>query len=110
MKRSIVILVSALGALAIASVAVWLGWLLQIEGRAYQCDDTVWPVAWFSTDMTSHRQAGDTLSPSWTWEEIEGIGRAYRAAFILMWVGIAALSSTVWMKKRKQNNTSEHIP
>ena len=109
MKRVMMILASAVGGLLVATAAVWLGWLVQIEGRAFQCNDSVGPVAWPSTDMSLHRQAGDTLSPGWTWEKIERVGRGYQVAFFLLWVGGTALISAAWSKRWKQNQAVHAI-
>ena len=104
MKRIIVILVSAIGGLILSTFVVWAGWNGQIECKAYQCNDDIWPFAWYSTDMSYHRDAGDTLSPGWTWEKIEGVGRMYHAGFFILWAAATAVTSTMWMKRWEQNN------
>ena len=109
MKRMITIVVSAIGGLIFATVVVWAGWNTQIERRAYQCNDDIWPCAWITTDMSDHRDAGDTLSPGWTWEKIEDVGRMYRIGFFVLWAGATALISTVSIKRREQNKPVEAI-
>ena len=77
-----------------ATLLTLIGWRIQIEGRAFQCNDWV-PLATFTTDMTGHRQAGDTLSPGWAWEDIERVGRVYQIVFWLLWVIVAGLVTVV---------------
>lgn len=98
---------AAVGGLLASTLLVWLGWLIQIEGRAFQCTDSGWPMAWFSTDMTLHRQAGDTLSRGWTWEEVERVGRIYRAAFVILWAGMTTMIYGMWVRRLGQNRQEE---
>jgi hypothetical protein len=109
MKRMVMIFASVGGGLLIATAAVWLGWLVQIEGRAFQCNDILWLIAWPSPDLSQHRQAGVTLSPGWTWETIERVGRAYQVAFFFLWVGGTALISAVWSRRWRQNQAVHAI-
>ena len=108
MKRIIVIAVSIVGGITFAWCMTCLLWNIQIEGRAFQCDDWI-PFANFETDMSNHREAADTLSPGWTWEKIEGIGRMYRVGFFVLWAGATATISTMWMKHKKQNKKMQSI-
>jgi hypothetical protein len=107
--KGTIILGSAVGALVVAAIVVWLGWLVQIEGRAFQCNDSTGPVAWPSGDMSLHRQAGDTMSPGWTWEKIEWVGRSYQTAFFLLWTGGTLLISAIAIRKWKQNQAVHAI-
>lgn len=91
-----------------ATLLTLIGWRIQIEGRAFQCNDWV-PLATFTTDITGHRQAGDTLSPGWAWEDIERVGRVYQIVFWLLWAVVAGLVTVVWIKKRAQNQTLHAI-
>ncbi|MDO9543511.1 MAG: hypothetical protein Q7J98_14490 [Kiritimatiellia bacterium] len=103
-----IIAVSLLAGLFVSTVVTTVGWKIQIEGRAFQCDDWI-PFSTFATDMTNHREAGDIISSGWTWEGIERVGRVYRTAFFFLWAVVTGLCSIVWIKKRNQNQASEAI-
>ena len=44
-------------------------WGAHIEGKAFHCTDGDFPFFW--DDMDTHKGAGDTLSPGWTWEMLK---------------------------------------
>jgi hypothetical protein len=102
MKKLMVISVSLLVGFLVAALVTTVGWTMQIEGRAFQCNDWI-PFSTFSTDMTNHSQAGDTISPGWTWDGIERVGRVYRIVFWSIWAIVTGLLSRAWIKKSKQN-------
>jgi hypothetical protein len=80
--RQILLLISAiLTGWVFASFLAWLGWSKQIEGRAFRCNDDTYPFVWFRTHLETHRRAGDTLCPGWTWERIRSVQRLYEAAY-----------------------------
>ena len=72
--------------LLLALFLTWLGWITQIEGKAFQCTDDTYPFVWFGENLEVHRQAGDVLGAGWTWEKIKAVQHLYVDAFYFIWL------------------------
>jgi hypothetical protein len=65
-----------------------IAWHVQIEDKAFHCTDD--NLSGWICGIDTHREAGDTISPGWTWHKLELVRDAYEAAFVLIWLGTAA--------------------
>ncbi len=77
-------------------------WNIQIEHRAFQCTDDVGFGSFFE-DMDTHKGAGDTVSPSWTWEQLKVATAAYEMAFFAIWLGIPTGSLLIFKRNRRKH-------
>ena len=64
----------------------WCAWEMQMNGRAFVCNDTGISLAYW-TSANLHQSAGDRIQPGWTWEEIATVNRFYRLGFFVLWIG-----------------------
>ena len=96
----------ALGGVVLATVITVGAWRVQIEPRAFQCEDDVGIFDTYWESIDGHRGAGDKLSPGWTWDEIKTAREIYIGAFYLIWA--AGSFIPVWLVSRqlKQPNKS----
>jgi|SRR6185312_1394337 len=69
----------------IATVATVGAWHIQIEPRAFQCWDSIGIFDTYWQNIDEHSQAGDKLSPGWTWDEIKSARQVYIWAFYGIW-------------------------
>ncbi len=77
----------AFGGAVFSSLVTITAWDIQIEPRAFQCNDICgWPFANYWTGMADHKAAGDAISAGWTWDELEAVREIYIAAFFLLWI------------------------
>jgi hypothetical protein len=85
---------SVLASVVASFVITWLVWEMGIEGRAFDCIDSIpWiPSDGFWTSIDTHQSAGDRLRPGWTWDELRRTRRAYQLAFVVISVAGSALS------------------
>ena len=94
---------------ALAYLITWLGWTIQIKDRAFHCNDGL-PFTNYQTSMSSHRDAGDILSPRWTWDAIERIGRFYRFTFYLIWLFSSAALTYRWTSNKRAEQGGPGYP
>ena len=74
------------GGAVVSTLVTTIVWNIQIEPRAFQCNDTCgWPFDNYWGAMGDHKAAGDAISPGWTWEELKTLREIYIAAFFLLW-------------------------
>jgi hypothetical protein len=99
-------LIAALGGLLFSTVITWAVWDSQIEGRAFQCNDGPGPGA-FWVNMDTHRGAGDTISPGWTWEKLKAVQIDYEIAFYSLWAltSIGSFLAVLEISKRVARET-----
>lgn len=91
-SRLIVLLIlSVLSGAILSTIVTIAAWNVQIEPRAFQCNDSVWPFNEYWTSMESHESAGDTLSPGWTWERLKNVRILYISAFYLIWTATGSI-------------------
>jgi hypothetical protein len=97
---------TALGGLVLSAVVTWFAWQVLISDRAFHCTDD--NVSGFWVSMDSHRGAGDSLSPGWTWEKLVRVRTAYEAAFVTLW--LTSSSVAYWaVFRRMQRGANERI-
>jgi hypothetical protein len=77
-----------LGAIAAGAVTM-ITWAICIEDKAFHCWDIGFGSYW--TDIHSHANAGDTLLPGWTWEQLQVVRFHYLVAFWLVWPLISGI-------------------
>src|SRR5438270_6401175 len=84
---------SVLVSVIVSFVITWLAWEMRIEGRAFDCIDSIpWiPSDGFWTSIDTHQSAGDRIRPGWTWDELRRTRRAYRLSFVVIAVAGSAL-------------------
>jgi hypothetical protein len=90
---------AALG-LVVSFVIFTVAWNIHIEHRAYKCTDDV-GFGFFCENMNTHKGAGDTPLPGWTWGKIKAVQASYEAGFVILWFAIAAVPAL--NVKRKPN-------
>src|SRR5450631_4037457 len=75
---------------AVVSLAITMdSWGAHIEGKAFHCTEEGFDMYW--TDIDSHRGAGDTLAPGWTWEKLKVVRLHYIEVFWLIWAVISVI-------------------
>jgi hypothetical protein len=83
----ILFVIVAFAGAVVSTVVTMIAWNIQIEPRLFQCIDSMGLFDNYWTDMGIHQSAGDTISPGWTWGQLEGIRMIYVTVFWLMWIG-----------------------
>lgn len=72
-------------------VITWLTWECLVPGRAFQCrDDGFDSGFWVSAE--THRSAGDSILPGWTWENVQRVNGDYKLAFVAIWLSASFVS------------------
>lgn len=66
-------------------VITWLAWECVVPGRAFQCRDDGFDIGFWMCAET-HRSAGDTILPGWTWEKVQRVNGEYGLAFVVIWL------------------------
>lgn len=89
--------------LFLASFVTLIPWNIQIEHRAFRCTDDM-GFGTFFCDMYTHRGAGDTISPGWTWEELELVREAYETAFFAIWLSLPTGYLLILRRNRRKNS------
>jgi hypothetical protein len=84
-----------------------IAWNIQIESLGFHCTDDV-GFATFFVDMDTHKEAGDTLSPGWTWDELEIARTVYMVAFFFIWFVSASLLARITLSVTK--NRGHEMP
>ena len=96
----------AFGGAALATVITVGAWQVQIEPRAFQCWDDVGIFDTYWESIDGHRNAGDKISPGWTWDEIKTIRYIYIGAFALIWAGSSLIPFRLGSRQLKQPEKS----
>lgn len=92
--RALLLLASLAIAGLIAALAVTMvAWGLLIENRAFHCTDDC-GFGEFFLDIETHRQAGDTLFPAWSWTRLKIVRSLYLIAFFTIWS--LSIAAPVW--------------
>src|SRR4051812_17388785 len=94
-------LVAALGGLVFSIIITVAVWNIQIEGKAFQCNDGPGLGA-FWINMVTHRGAGDTVSPGWTWDKLQAVRIDYEIAFYLIWFLCSSGAYLVFVQTSKR--------
>jgi hypothetical protein len=89
-----------------ASFLTWLGWSTQIEGKAFRCNDDMFPFVSFRTDIGEHFRAGDTLGAGWTWDKIRSVQHLYEQGFYCSWF-LGGLVTYLFLKSRTSKSGTE---
>jgi hypothetical protein len=99
-------LIAVFGGLVFSTIITLAVWNIQIEGRAFQCNDGPGLGA-FWADVDTHRGAGDTISPGWTWEKLKIVRIDYEIAFYSLWslTSIGAFLAVLQISKRVARET-----
>ena len=92
--------VSTMAGFMVSFPIFMLLWNIQIEHRAYRCTDDV-GFGFFCESMDTHRGAGDTVLPGWTWQKIEVTQALYEAGFLVLLLSIA--TAPAWAPKAKSH-------
>jgi hypothetical protein len=95
------------GGLLFSLIVTLVPWNIQIEHRAFQCTDDV-GVGSFFEDMDTHRGAGDTVSPGWTWKKIKVAKTVYEMAFFTIWLSIPTGSVLIFRRNRRKHSDLNH--
>lgn len=96
----------AFGGAVFSSLVTITVWDIQIEPRAFQCNDSCgWPFANYWTGMADHKAAGDAISAGWTWDELEAVREIYIAAFFLLWIVSTLIPFRLSMRIIRRPNT-----
>jgi hypothetical protein len=98
------ILLSVLGGL-LSLVVTWYVWQTQITEKAFHCTDD--NISGFWVSMDTHRAAGDTVFPGWTWEKLKTVRMIYETAFYFLWFVISFASFLVLFRRfrfKKESN------
>ena len=106
MRQIAIFIMALLTGWLLAVCLTWLGWCIQIEGKAFHCTDETFPIVWWGESVDGHRQAGDTLGLGWSWEKIHRAQELYRAAYYVLWLSGAA-GTYLFFKKRKAQSRAE---
>lgn len=80
----------------------------RVHEKAFHCtDDCGFDIF---TSMTSHRAAGDTLYPGWTWAKIESVRLVYQGVFYILWLGgNTVIFLLIFLKSRKNRSYNNAI-
>src|ERR1700722_3241163 len=87
--RILMFTVASLFCCIFALVVTWIAWQLQITEKAFHCTEGNISGLW--CDIDSHRGAGDTILPGWTWEKLKFTRLIYETVFYLIWLGGSAV-------------------
>ena len=69
-----------------AAVFTWFVWEVMIGDRAFRCNDGGLSIA-FWTSADTHKSAGDTIVPGWTWDKVRTVNGIFKLAFYALWLG-----------------------
>jgi hypothetical protein len=78
-------LLFGLVSLMVSLVITWMAWELFVSGRAFQCTDSGFDAA-FWTSAGTHQSAGDIILPGWTWEKLRLVNGIYTIVFFGLWI------------------------
>lgn len=94
---------TAIGGLVLSLVVTWFAWQVLITDKAFHCTDD--NVSGFWLSIETHRGAGDTISPGWTWEKLERVRTEYEVAFFALWFVSSSVAfwGVVWVMERGAN-------
>jgi hypothetical protein len=95
---------SALIGLALSYLVTIVGWNV-VEHRALHCTDDI-GFTFVSEDIDTHRGAGDTLLPGWTWAELKTARAIYQVAFLGLWFTIAASPRFTILRKNSHESVA----
>ena len=83
-----------------SSLVTITAWDIQIEPRAFQCNDSCgWPFEIFWTPMADHEAAGDVISIGWTWSELVAVREIYIAGFFVLLFVSALIPFWMFLKR-----------
>jgi hypothetical protein len=85
--RILVLAISTFAGLVVSLGVTMTAWS-HFEDRAFHCTDRMSVFFWDSIE--THRGAGDTVLPGWTWAQIKSTQKKYEIGFGALWVLIAA--------------------
>jgi hypothetical protein len=93
---------SALSGLAVSYLVTIVGWNV-VEHRALHCTDDI-GFTFAAVDMDTHQEAGDSLLPGWTWEELKAARAMYQVVFLCLWFAIAASPRFTLLRKNSHES------
>src|ERR1017187_4961871 len=100
LARMPLFVMTTLGGLVLSLAVTWFAWQGLITDKAFHCNDD--NISGFWVSIATHRGAGDTISPGWTWEKLERVRTGYEVAFLALWLvsGSVAFRAIVRVTER----------
>ena len=77
-------------------------WETCVEGHLFYCTDDTGIGIGMWTPMSEHRQGGDYLMGSWTWDGLESLRLVCVVAFFVIWIAGSAGSFFMLLKLGKK--------
>ena len=84
--------------LVVSLVLTWFVWEAMIYDRAFHCNDDGLSIA-FWTSADTHKAAGDTIAPGWTWDNVRTVNGIFKIAFYTLWLGGSVIGFHVLYRK-----------
>jgi len=98
--------VCAVGGAMLSIVVTNVVWDTEIEPKAFHCVDDIGIFDSYWCDMDTHKDAGDTVFPGWTWEKLRVVRIIFITAFYLLWATSTLIPFRMIFHKFRRSNTA----